>query len=276
MKQSKLIAASVLLGSAVMATPAMAYDEMSGVAKSGGKGFIGLGGAYKPDYEGSDDYEGKVAPFGMYNWASGRYISLGGTAGSESAGRLKLNIMSKSYSEIFEFGPLLQYRLKRDDDVDNKKVSKMKEVDAATEAGAFFGFKAGPWSAELAFATDVSSEHDGSLGYLRGGYKIPVSDSFDLKLGAHVTWADDDYMSTYFGVSGRDSARSGLSKYQASSGIKDAGLSATGHYKFNDKWGLLGNIAYTRMLNDAEDSPLVNNVGDENQYSAVLAVTYAF
>jgi len=39
---------------------------------------------------------------------------------------------------------------------------------------------------------------------------------------------------------------------------------------------LLGNLGYTRMMNDAEDSPLVKNVGDENQYTGIVAVTYNF
>jgi outer membrane scaffolding protein for murein synthesis (MipA/OmpV family) len=30
------------------------------------------------------------------------------------------------------------------------------------------------------------------------------------------------------------------------------------------------------MINDAEDSPLVNDAGDKNQYSTVVAVTYSF
>jgi outer membrane scaffolding protein for murein synthesis (MipA/OmpV family) len=45
---------------------------------------------------------------------------------------------------------------------------------------------------------------------------------------------------------------------------------------FNKKWGLLGNIGFNRMLNDAEDSPIVDDVGDENSYEMVLAVTYSF
>ena len=186
------------------------------------------------------------------------------------------DILSKDTSGIFQLGPVLQYRLKRDDDVSSRRVSRMKEVDAATEAGAFVGFTSGNWSGDMTFATDVSSEHDGSLLYFNGGYRIPVNDKFDMKLGAHITWADDDYMETYFGVSNSDSARSGLKRYTASSGVKDAGISITGHYRFNDTWGLAANLAYTQMLNDAEDSPLVNDVGDETQYSGVLAITYSF
>lgn len=275
MKQTGLIAAAVLLGSTLTATSAMAYDDVSGVADTGGTGFVGLGVAFKPDYEGSDDSEGTIAPFGRYNWASGRYVSLGGTGGSEHAARLKLNVLTKDGGGNFELGPLLQFRMKRDD-IDNNQVDNMRDVDSATEAGAFVGFKSGNWSADLAFATDVSDEHDGSLVYLNGGYKIPVNDKFDMKLGAHVTWADDDYMDTYFGVDVGNSIRSGLRVYRADGGIKDAGISVTGHYKINNTWGVAGNLGYTKMMNDAKDSPLVDRVGDDAQIAGVVAVTYRF
>jgi outer membrane scaffolding protein for murein synthesis (MipA/OmpV family) len=39
---------------------------------------------------------------------------------------------------------------------------------------------------------------------------------------------------------------------------------------------MAGALNYTRLLNDAEDSPLVKKVGDENQWKAVVAVTYSF
>jgi len=276
MKNTALIAAGVLLGGVITMTPVLAAEDDISEVAGGGAGFIGLGAAYKPDYEGSDDYEGKIAPFGRYNWASGRYVQLGGTQGTESAARLKANILRKEGRDGLELGPLLQYRMKRDDDVDNKKVSKMKEIDAATEAGAFIGFTSGNWSGNITYAADVSSEHDGSLLYFNGGYRMPVNDKFDMMLSAHMTWADDDYMDTYFGVSNKDSARSTLKKYSASSGIKDAGLSVTGFYRFNQTWGVAGLLGYTRMLNDAEDSPLVDPVGDENQMKAVVAVTYSF
>jgi outer membrane protein len=277
MKQTEVIAVAVLLGSAAMTTTsAMAYDDVFGVADSGSNSFVGLGVSYKPDYEGSDDSEAMIAPFGRYNWASGRYVSLGRTGGSESAGRLKLNLLSKGDNGMFELGPLLQYRLKRDNDVDNKQVSRMEDVDAATEAGAFVGIKSGNWSGDVSFATDVSNEHDGSLVYVNGGYRIPVNDKFEMKLGAHVTWADSDYMDTYFGVSSRDSASSGLKSYSASSGLKDAGISVAGHYKFTKAWGVAGNLGYTRMLSDAKDSPVVDDAGDETQIVSEAALTYTF
>ena len=267
MKRVRFIAVSAALLGGICAVP----TSMAGEAG----GFVGLGIGYIPDYEGSEDYEGAPALFGKYNWASGRTIELGAPPGPGSAARLSSNLVSESMSSTWQAGPLLQYRMKRDD-MDNNKVDRMEEVDAATEAGAFVGFKMDRFSAELSFAADVSSEHDGYLVYLKGGYDLPVNNSFKLKLGAHLTYADSDYMDTYFGVSTRDAARSGLSKYNADGGLKDWGLSLTGNYSINDSWGLMGVVGYSQLINDAEDSPLVNDEGDENQFKGTIAVTYAF
>lgn len=277
MNHTQLVSVSAaLLALGMTASPVMAYEEMSdevGEGESGG--FVGLGVTYSPDYEGGDDYEAGIGPFGRYNWGSGRYISLGGTSGTEKAARLRANLISKEQSNIWEFGPLLQYRFERDD-VDNNKVDNLKGTDAAVEAGAYVGLNTGPWSAGIGFAADVSSEYDGYLIYTKGKYDIPVNEKFAMNIGAHLTWADENYMSDYFGVTGAESARTGLSRFRADSGFKDIGIGLTGNYKFNKQWGMLGNVSYTRMLNDAEDSPIVDDVGDENQYSVVVAVTYSF
>lgn len=278
MKTVMLSSASVLVLSAALASPVMAYQSVDAVAP-GGKGFVGLGVISKPDYEGSDENKTLVAPFGKYAWASGRYVSLGGSGGSESAGRLSLNLITRDTSETWTLGPLLQYRLKRDDDVDNRQVKRMKEVDAATELGGFLGFKTGPLSAELSFSADVSDEHDGYVVYLKGDYELMKSSKFLLSMGVDTSWADSNYMETYFGVDTKNVGTSGLPFYKPDSGFKDASLSMTGIYYFNSTWGIAANASYTRMLNDAEDSPLVEGrqgVGDKNQLAGVLAVTYSF
>lgn len=278
MKSARLISvAAAALSAALLVTPVMAYEDVEAVSPSG-KGFIGLGAIAKPDYEGSDDYQATAAPFGRYIWASGRYVNLGGSGGSETAARVSLNLITRDSSEAWTFGPLLQYRLKRDD-VDNRQVDNLKDVDAATELGVFVGFKTGPWSTELSFAGDVSDEHDGYLVYLKGGYELMRTSKVLLALGARTSWADSNYMDTYFGVDSKNVRNSGLPFYNADSGFKDVGLSLTGIYHFNKTWAAAANTSYTRMLNDAEDSPLVEGnqgEGDKNQLAAVLAVLYSF
>jgi outer membrane scaffolding protein for murein synthesis (MipA/OmpV family) len=160
-----ITAGAALLALGVTATPVMAYEELSpDVSKGKAGGFIGLGATYAPDYEGGDDYEARIAPFGKYERVSGRYASLGGTSGTEKAGRVKANLIAKDQSNILEFGPLLQYRLKRDrDSVDNNKVQKLPDIDAAIEAGAFIGLNSGPWSASVSYVHDITSVYKGDL-----------------------------------------------------------------------------------------------------------------
>ena len=277
MKSALLSSVGAVALSVAWVSPVMAYEDVSTIAPKG-KGFVGLGVIAKPDYEGSDDNKVTAAPFGKYIWASGRWTSLGGTGGSETAARLSLNLITRDSSEAWTFGPLLQYRLKRDD-VDNRQVDDMKSVDAATELGVFVGFKTGPWSTELSFAGDVSDEHDGYLVYLKGGYELMKTSKVLLALGARTSWADSNYMDTYFGVDSKNVRSSGLPFYNADSGFKDIGLNLTGIYYFNKTWAAAANASYTRMLNDAEDSPLVEGnqgVGDKNQLAGILAVLYSF
>jgi len=274
MKTITLHTLVTVLACALTATAALAYDEVSGDVAAKAGGFLGLGIAYRPDYEGSDNYEAGIAPFGRYNMESGRYVSLGGTAGSERAMRLKMNILTRDTA--WEIGPVLQYRFKRDGNVDNDKVAHMQTVPREEEAGGFVGWHTGGLSLSMTGVYDISGESDGTLFYFNGLYRLPMSDKFEVAAGAHTTWASNDYMETYFGVSAPNAASSGFPRYSADSGMKDAGLSLIGHYKFTKTWGMIGNLNYTRMLNDAEDSPIVKDAGDENQYTAVVALTYNF
>jgi len=70
----RLLSISAMLSCTVVSLPAMAFDAVSvttaPAAKSGG--FVGLGVGFAPDYEGSDDHKAIPAPFGSYQWASGR------------------------------------------------------------------------------------------------------------------------------------------------------------------------------------------------------------
>lgn len=248
---------------------------MPGICAAG-SGLIGFGAGASPDYEGSDDYEAVPVLFGNYTWDSGRSVSLGGAPSTGRAVRLSTNLLASGSGPKWELGPLLQFRMERDD-VDNSRVDDMSKVDSTVEAGALVGFSSGPWEAQLSFAADVGDEHDGYLIYLNGAYTATVTDDFKLKLGARTTYASDDYMDTYFGVSSADAARSGLSEYSVGdSGIKDIGVSVSANYALNQSWGITGGVTYSRLLSDAKDSPLVDDEGDKDQLGASLAITYRF
>ncbi len=226
---------------------------------------LGLGAGLTPDYEGSDDYAGAVLPYASVAWSNHMAFSLVGS-------KAKFNLLP---SPVWKAGLIGEYIPERGD-VDDNKVDRLKDVDASLMLGGFFGFEYNNWSASIEAMADVADGNDGSIVRLNAGYRIPFSDTFRIGLGVFTTWADEDYMDSYFGINGANADRSGLSTYDADEGFKDVGLNVTATYQPWQHWGFMGLASYKRLLNDAEDSPVVDDRGDENQFSVGALVYYKF
>ncbi len=226
---------------------------------------LGAGAAMVPDYEGSDDSTGAPALFFSAKWEQGYFIKLAGNS-------VRGNILA---SKNWSLGPVLQFRAKRNDDVDNKQVSKMRKIDSTVEGGVFGGFNSGAWDASLQWVTDTSDKHDGSLAKVMAGYSWKKP-GLVTRVGISSTYADDDYMDTYFSVDADNSARSGLDEYKAKSEIKDVGVDVTVRYSINNNWDVMGMLGYKALLGDAKDSPVVDDAGDDGQFSAGLLAIYNF
>ncbi len=123
---------------------------------------------------------------------------------------------------------------------------------------------------------DVSGEHDGSLVQGNVGYRWKASDALVVTPNVFLTYADDDYMDTYFGVNSGNVGSSGLPYYQADSGLKDFGARVVASYNPWEKWGIMGILSYSTLLNDAKDSPIVDNEGNDKQMFLGLMATYRF
>jgi len=227
---------------------------------------LGAGIGIVPDYEGSEDLKGVPLLFVRAGWNSGRYVQFLGST-------LKANVIA---SDTWSFGPMAQYRSKRDDDVDNEKVKRMREVDEAIEIGAFVGYKMGNWHASLQAANDVNDAHDGLVVTLEGGYTMPLDQGVKLGISLFTSYANDDYMQTYFSVNANNVGTSGLRYYEADSGIKDFGGMVNLAYAPWQNWGITGILGLKRLVGDAKDSPVVDQEGSENQFFGGVMATYRF
>ena len=226
-------------------------------------GMVGLGVGMAPDYEGSEDSTGVPLFMFQHNYDSGRFFKLNGP-------NLKVNLLaSKQYS----LGPVLNYRFERDD-VDNDRVDDMDKVDAAFEAGVFGGVNINNILLGVELLADVSDEHDGYLAEASVGYRWQAMPALTVTPTLFLTYADDDYMDTYFGVNAGNIGNSSLPAYEADSGLKDVGLNLVAHYTPWEQWGIMGMFSYKALLNDAKDSPLVDDEGDDKQFMLGLMVTY--
>jgi outer membrane protein len=228
---------------------------------------LGLGAALVPDYEGSEDY--KVAPLPV-----GR-IQKGYQYGQIFGGKITSNLLRHPN---FRLGPVIQYIPKRDD-VENNRVDDLKTVDASLMMGGLVGYdmhlQPGTLGFDVQWTHDVIDGNDGWLLQPQIFYRRKLNEDWGLHVATTLTYASGNYMDSYFSIDAADSARSGLSTYNADAGIKDVGANAVLTYSITEHWAVGGLVAYKRLLNDAEDSP-VTKVGDENQYIAGAFFTYSW
>ncbi len=226
---------------------------------------IGGGVGAAPDYEGSDDYELVPIPAFDAKFNNGMYIKLLGL-------NLRANLIP---SDFWRLGPVYNYRPERDD-VDNNRVDRMKDVDDAHELGIYGGMEWQGWFVFLELLGDTGNAYNGWYSTLKGGYNWKISNEWIISMGGHTTYADDDYMQTYFGVTPADSARSGLAVYDADESFKDVGLDLGVTWNFASNWGLQGLLSVSELVGDADDNSPVTDQGSEIQFFGGVLVMFKF
>ena len=250
------------------ALPALALDLPSGI-DSAAQGaapipsprrvMLGAGAALAPDYEGSDDYG--LVP--AWNLRAGdlfhpeTFVQISGLS-------LRSNLLADDHFRIGVSGRYLEDY----DDVDDRKVNDV-DVDETLLFGLTFGydFQRGPRNdaaLELDAQYDILDANGGVLTP-RFRWRRPVAQRMALESTASATWASEDHMDNRFGIGGQDARRSGLGRHDADAGFKNATLTGALSYQLNPSWSVTGIAAFTRMLGDAEDSPIVDDRGTPNQ-----------
>lgn len=224
---------------------------------------LGAGVGIGPDYEGSDDYEIGALPIIEASWRDDTFF-----ISSESGiGATLLR------SEHFSSGLAFNYDGGREDG-DNSALRGLGDIDDGINVTAFAGLDFGQYALGVDVTQDLSGDDKGTLVTLGADYRFSfLDDKLMFELGPEVSWASDDYMNTYFGVDGKQAARSKYNQFDADAGFKDIGLHLNAMYDFDENWAITGGIGYARLLGDAADSPFVES---KDQFFSLFAVSYSF
>lgn len=224
---------------------------------------IGAGGAYAPDYEGSDDYEFQPFPFASIVYDD--FIFIEGTS---------LGVSLLKY-EGLKAGPIARYGSGRDEG-DNDALDGLGYIDDSIELGGFAKYETGIWSAAMTVTQDVGGGHDGMVAEMATGMAVPFTEKLRSSVEASVSWADGNYMESFFGVSRSQSLKSGHDRFEAESGFKDVGIMLGLDYMITEAVGVSGRVQYKRLIGDAADSPVVVDKGSADQFFTGMFLTYKF
>lgn len=219
---------------------------------------VGAGAMYAPKFEGSDEFE--VSPVPVFSARIGDRVRVDPTG-------LSVDVLQSGGFILSIKGG---YELGRDED-DSDHLRGLGDVDAGGVIGGRLSYHFGP----AEFYASVDKTIGGSDGLL-GKFGANVSQRYDrfiLSAGASATLADDNHMESYFGVTSEQSARSGLSRYDAGAGLKRFDLEASVTYMATENWLIRGQAGVGFLTGDAADSPIVQ---EDVQPSAMLMVGYKF
>jgi outer membrane scaffolding protein for murein synthesis (MipA/OmpV family) len=219
---------------------------------------IGGGFRIEPKFEGADDF--RIMPVPLVSADFGPYVSVNASG---------VTINALDYEGMSVKGRL-GYDIGRDSS-DDGHLDGLGDVDAGAVLGLDLAYNLDPVEFKLSLDKIVGGS-DGLSATFGAAYSLPI-DQFKFSIGPSVTWADSNYMESYFGVTDRQSRRSGLSEFDADAGIKRVDLEISGMYMLDEHWLVRGEVSFGALVGDAADSP----VSQTNfQPSTMFLVGYRF
>jgi len=262
------------------ASPAMAQQTLGDTAvkaepdepsRSDVSGFIALGVAGQPRYDGSDKYQVSPLAFANVKW-QGLELQLRGT-------RARVDLLAES---PFQIGPAVGMRANRYNNDATGAVARLADIKTGIEVGGYVGYRfggdehgRGEIGFDLTVLKDVNDAHNGIVAIGQVSYAAVRKSRFFMDVDAQTTFGSRKYMQTYFGITPEQSAVSGLAAYRPGAGLRDVGTGITAGYQFNSRWGLISRIGGSYYVGDVKDSPIVR-AGSKVQIVGGLGVAFRF
>jgi MipA family protein len=274
----------------VAASPAVAQETppsssaSSEVDFSGDSLTIGLGAAFVPEYEGSNDYDILPAPGAIGSYKGYSFL----VAGNRFSADL---IRADANSDWdLQLGPVGVLSLNRNalSAISDPRVRALGKRDVAIELGGYAGIgKTGiitsPYdklSFTVSYRYDVNGAHSSGILAPTATYLTPLSRKAAVGVFVSGERVERGYTAAYFNVSPNQSIASGLPVYNGRGGWKNYTLGGFGTVALTGDllhgFKLVAGGTYRRLLNDVGDSPLVSIAGSRNQWLGAVGLAYTF
>jgi outer membrane scaffolding protein for murein synthesis (MipA/OmpV family) len=189
-----------------------------------------------------------------------------------------------------QLGPLVQLRLDRNTFVKGSAVESLGKLKEAWEVGGWAGIQktgvvTSPYdtlSFSASYQRDISGAHGSYVISPSIDYATPLSTKDYVSLSLSADYVGKGFGSYYYDISPDQSVASGLLAYDGAdkAGWKDwnasilAAHSLTGNLTHGLK--IFANGGYQRILGAYARSPIVDGIGDRNQWSGAIGLGYTF
>ncbi|PLR33317.1 MipA/OmpV family protein [Chimaeribacter californicus] len=231
-----------LLMMAVISLPAMADEQPYTLS-----GMVGGGIGVKPAYLGARDDKTDFIPAVKLNY--GPYF-IGGVDTLTAVGWNFID--GEQWKFALGVGSDLSPRQASDDE----HLKGLGDIDVTPRAFLSGIYENTLFKGGVIATQDVGGNHQGLRVITFAQLKWEPTETLSLFAGPTLSWGNSQYLQTQFGVTSEQSARSGLPRYRAGSGLEDVGINTGLDYQFAPSWvaGVRASALY--LTSDAADSPI--------------------
>lgn len=228
---------------------------------------VGAAVVTAPEFPGSDQQKTRAVP--LLGVSYGRYFlgpvpgggPLGIGATLYEAGGLRLGAAISA-----DIGKLRE-------ESDDPRLAGLGDIERTQRAHLFASYGFDRYRLSAGVAPDIGGKDLGTLVTLEAEALFQPADRWSLAVGPGLTWGNQRYMRTVFGIDAQQSARSGRAVYDPEGGVGLVRLSGSLNYRLDANWNLGARVSFGRLQGDAADSPLAF---DKTQASGALFASYRF
>ncbi|MBC3220582.1 MipA/OmpV family protein [Serratia fonticola] len=208
------------------------------------------------------DYDAQYIPLPILTYQGEQFFINGQGIGVNLLSSEKHNLhLAVNYSPL-SFKPA---------DSDDPAMKKLDKRRATAMAGIGYQYHADWGNINADIATDVMGYSDGVIADVGYQYRFQFG-KLQLVPGFGMRWQNRAFNNYYFGISERESQRSGIQQYQAKSGVTSY-ISLASYYAINNDWQLFL-MGYNEQMSDTvKDSPMTVR---DYSINAVAGVLYSF
>src|SRR6202171_2858854 len=227
---------------------------------------VGVGGEYKPDFEGAK--RSMLSPLPIFS------IRRAGSTEQFRGPRDSASIALIDFGDL-RAGPVGKFVASRKAN-SYSELNGLGDVTTAVELGGFVEYFPVDWFRTRAELRQGIGGHHGVVADLSADVIVPVFQRLTISAGPRFTWESTQATSPYFGIDAVQAMVSGLPVFNARGGAHSYGVGAQVSYRINPQWEVHSYVEYERLLGDAAASPLVTVRGSPNQTTVGIGASYSF
>jgi len=227
---------------------------------------VGIGGEYKPDFEGAN--RAMLSPIPIFA------IRRAGSTEQFRGPRDSPSIAFLDFGDL-RAGPVAKFEAARKQ-FNYSELNGLGDVKAAVELGGFVEYYPVDWFRTRVELREGVVGHNGTVADFSADFIVPVIQRLTISAGPRFTWESTQATSPYFGVDAVQAMTSGLPLFNAKGGAHSYGAGTQVSYRINQQWEVHSYVEYERLLGDAAASPLVTLRGSPNQTTFGVGFSYSF